>query len=153
MAELMAFASAIRAAQGRARHRLQRDGQKLYVRHDGMHMTNMPAVTIMIHHVLDQMGTPLKLLCILSLVLERGATFIRVAEDEVFGTSHGVKQGCPMCCFLFVLAFDIPLRYLSHHGVVFSAYVDDISSPAPPYCQSNACLPCPASAELDRMPT
>ena len=36
-----------------------------------------------------------------------------------------------MSCFLFVLVFDIPLRYLSHHGVVFSAYVDDISSPAP----------------------
>ena len=85
----------------------------------------------LIHQVLDRMGTPLKLLRILSLVLERGATFIRGAEGEVFRTSHGVKQGCPMSCFLFVLVFDIPLRYLSHHGVVFSAYVDDISSPAP----------------------
>ena len=36
-----------------------------------------------------------------------------------------------MSCFLFVLVFDSPLRYLSRHGVVFSAYVDDISSSAP----------------------
>ena len=95
----------------------------------------------LINQVLDLIGTPLRLLRIPSLVLERGATFIQGAEGEVFRISHGVLQGCPMSCFLFVLVLDIPLRYLCRHGVVFSAYLDDISSPAPRTAsQTHACL-------------
>ena len=26
---------------------------------------------------------------------------------EILGTMHGVKQGCPLSCFLLVLVFDI----------------------------------------------
>ena len=95
----------------------------------------------LIFHVLDRMGTPLQLLRLISLVLELGATFIRGAEHEVFRTTHGVKQGCPMSCFLFVIVFEIPLRFMEHHGLRFSAFVDDISSPSPPmHSQRNATL-------------
>ena len=85
----------------------------------------------LIRQTLDKMGTPTNLLQIISLVLEHGATYIRSAADEIFSTTHGVKQGCPLSFFLFVVVFDIPLRFLSQHGIHFSAYVDDISSPAP----------------------
>ena len=85
--------------------------------------------------VLDRMGTPSKLLQIISLVMEQGSTFLRGAEETVFRTTHGVKQGCPLSCFLFVVVFEIPLRVLDQHGIPFSAYVDDICSPAP-YGQS-----------------
>ena len=95
----------------------------------------------LIHHTLQRMGTPVKLLLLITLVLEQGATFIRGAEDVVFTTTHGVKQGCPLSCFLFVVVFDIPLRYLEQKGVNFSAYVDDIASPVPRRCsQSRASL-------------
>ena len=85
----------------------------------------------LIHHTLLRMGTPAKLLLLISLVLARGATFMRGAEDVVFTTTHDVKQGCPLSCFLLVVVFDIPLCFLSRNGVTLSAYVDDISSPAP----------------------
>ena len=90
---------------------------------------------LLIRDALDRLGTPLLLLLLLiSLVMERGSTFLRGAEDVVFRTTHGVKQGCPLSCFLFVVVFDIPLRVLDQHGITFSAYVDDICSPAPPRC-------------------
>ena len=85
----------------------------------------------LILHTLLRMGTPARLLLSISLVLARGATFLRGGEDVVFTTTHGVKQGCCLSCFLFVIVFDIPLRSLFRNGVPLSAYVDDISSPAP----------------------
>ena len=48
----------------------------------------------------------------------------------MFRTTHGVKQCCPLSCSLFVIVCEIPLRYLHFRGMPFSAYVDDISSPA-----------------------
>ena len=36
-----------------------------------------------------------------------------------------------MSCFLFVLGFEIPLRFFQSQGLVFSAYVDDVSVPVP----------------------
>ena len=75
------------------------------------------------------MGTPTKLLLLISTVLEHGSTFIRGTPDEIFGTTHGVKQGCPLSCFLFVIVFEIPLRYIHSHNIILSAYVDDISTP------------------------
>ena len=88
----------------------------------------------LIRDVLDRLGTPLLLLRIIPLVMERGSKFLRGAEDVVFRTTHGVKQDCPLSCILFVVVFDIPLRVLDQHGITFSAYVDDICSPAPPRC-------------------
>ena len=64
--------------------------------------------------------------------MERGSTFLSGAEQDVFRTTHGLKQGCPLSCFLFIVIFDIPLRVLDQHGITFSAYVDDICSPTPP---------------------
>ena len=78
------------------------------------------------------MGTPPKLLLLIQTVLEYGSTFIRGAPDEIFRTTHGVKQGCPLSCFLFVLVFEIPPRFLASQGVVLSAFVDDVSTPIPP---------------------
>ena len=83
---------------------------------------------ISISEVLEQMGTPLKLLRLIQTVLEHGSTFIRGSPDEAFRTTHGVKQGCPLSCFLFVLVFEIPLRYLRSQGLTVSAYVDDVST-------------------------
>ena len=60
-----------------------------------------------------------------------GIHFFRGAEDGVFTTTHGVKQDCPLSCFLFVIVFEIPLCVLHQHGITFSAYVDDICSHAP----------------------
>ena len=87
---------------------------------------------ILIREVLDRMGTPPKLLLLVQTVLEYGSTFIRGAPDEVFRTTQGVKQGCPLSCFLFVLVLKIPLRFLASQGVVLSAFVDDVSIPIPP---------------------
>ena len=95
----------------------------------------------LIQHTLQQMGTPVKLLLFITPVLKQGATFIHGAEDVVFTTTHGVKQGCLLSCFLFVVVFHIPLRYSQQKGVTFSAYVDDIASPVPRQCsQSSASL-------------
>ena len=85
----------------------------------------------LIHHTLLRMGAPAELLLLISLVLVRGATFLRGAENVMFTTTEGVKQGCPISCFLFVVVFDIPLRFLTRYGFNLSACVDDISSPAP----------------------
>ena len=85
----------------------------------------------LIYGVLDRLGTPSKLLRSIFLVLEKGATYLRGAETTVFRTTHGVKQGCPLSCFLFVIVFEIFLRYLQTLGVSFSAYVDDIATPTP----------------------
>ena len=76
---------------------------------------------------------PAKLLRLISLQLGRGATFLGRAENVVFTTTQGVKQGYPLSRFLFVVVFDIPLRLLSRYRITVSAYVDDISSPAPKY--------------------
>ena len=84
---------------------------------------------ILIRDVLQRMGTPTKLLLLISTVLEHGSTYIRGTPNEIFGTTHGVKQGCPISCFLFVVVFEIPLRYIHSHNIIFSAYVDDISAP------------------------
>ena len=84
---------------------------------------------ILIREVLQRMGTPTKLLLLISTVLEHGSTFIRGTPDEIFGRTHGVKQGCPLSCFLFVIVFEIPLRYIHSHDIILSAYVDDISTP------------------------
>ena len=84
---------------------------------------------ILIREVLQRMGTPTKLLLLISTVLEQGPTFIRGTPDEMFGTTHGVKQRCPLSCFLFVIVFEIPLRYIHSHNIILSAYVDDISTP------------------------
>ena len=84
---------------------------------------------ILIRDVLQRMGTPTKLLLLISTVLEHGSTYIRGTPNEIFGTTHGVKQGCPISCFLFVVVFEIPLRYIQSHNIIFSAYVDDISAP------------------------
>ena len=86
----------------------------------------------LIRTVLDRLGKPLKLLHIISLALDHGATFITGALDEVFTTTHGVKRGCPLSCFLFVVVFEIRLHYLARRGIVFCAYVDNISAPVPP---------------------
>ena len=101
---------------------------------DVYHASDSPPKALILG-VLDRMGTPSKLLQIISLVMEQGSTFLRGAEETVFRTTHGVKQGCPLSCFLFVVVFEIPLRVLDQHGIPFSAYVDDICSPAP-YGQS-----------------
>ena len=98
------------------------------------------------------MGTPLKLLRIITVVMQRGSTFLKGAEQEIFRTTHGVKQWCPLFCFLFVVVFDIPLRMLDQHGITFSAYVDDICSPTPPKrSQQQAQLVQDALAQSHRM--
>ena len=84
----------------------------------------------LIFHIFDRMGTPLKLLRLISLVLELGATFLSGAEHEVLRTTHGVKQGCPMSFFVFVIVSKVPLRFLEHHVLCVPAFLDDISSPA-----------------------
>ena len=63
---------------------------------------------ILFSEVLERMGTPLKPLRLIQTVLDHGSTFIRGSPEEVFRTTHGVKQGCPLSCFLFVLIFEIP---------------------------------------------
>ena len=87
---------------------------------------------VLISTVLARLGTPTKLLRLIQTVLEFGATYIRGSPDETFRTTHGVKQGCPLSCFLFVVIFEIPLRFLQIHGIRRSASVDDISSPIAP---------------------
>ena len=111
--------------------------------HDIDHLDNVEAILAFdVYHAFDsppkalislalqRFGTPLRLLRLISLALEYGATYIRGCPESVFRTTHRVKQGCPLSCFLFFIVFEIPLRYLHVRGLPFSAYVDDISSPA-----------------------
>ena len=85
----------------------------------------------LIQHTLLRMGAPAKRMLLISLVLARGATLLRGAENVVFTSTQGVKQGCLPSCFLFIVVFDIRLRFLSRYGITLSAYVDDIWPPAP----------------------
>ena len=107
------------------------------------HLDNIEAILAFdVHHAFDSLpkalismalqwfGTPLRLLRLISLALEYGATYIRGCPESVFRTTHSVDQGCPLLCFLSVIVSEIPLRYLNVRGIPFSAYVDDISSPA-----------------------
>ena len=87
---------------------------------------------VLISTVLAKIGTPTKLLHLIQTVLEFGATYIRGSPAEVFRTTHSVKQGCPLSCFLFVVVFEIPLRFLQLHGKRLFAFVNDISSPIAP---------------------
>ena len=87
---------------------------------------------VLISTVLAKMGTPTKLLRLIQMVLEFGATYIRGSPDEVFRTTYGVKPGCPLSFFLFVVVLEIPLRLLQLHGMQFSAFMDDIPSPIAP---------------------
>ena len=111
--------------------------------HDIDHLDNVEAILAFdVYHAFDsppkalirlalqRFGTPLRLLRLISLALEYGATYNRGCPESVCRTTHGVKQGCPLSCFLFVIVFEIPLRYLHVRGIPSSAYVDDISSPA-----------------------
>ena len=84
---------------------------------------------ILIRDVLQCIGSPTKLLLFISTVLEHGSTYIRGTPDETFSTTHSVKQGYPISFFLFVIAFEIPLRYIHSYNILFSAYVNDISTP------------------------
>ena len=74
------------------------------------------------------MGTPSKLLRLIQTVLEHGSTYIRGSPDEIFRTTHGVKQGCPLSCFFFVLVFDPP-QVPAVPGTHHLTYVDDVSTP------------------------
>ena len=87
---------------------------------------------VVISTVLAKMGTPTKLLRLIQTVLEFGATYIRGSPTEVCRTTHGVEQGCTLSCFLFVVVFEIPLRFLQLHGIRLSVFGDDISSPNAP---------------------
>ena len=61
----------------------------------------------LISMALQSFRTPLRLLRLISLTLEYGATYIGGCPESVFRTTHGVKQGCPASCFLFVIFFEI----------------------------------------------
>ena len=82
--------------------------------------------------VLARLGTQTKLLRLIQTVPEFGATYIQGSPDETCRTTHGVKQGCPLSCFLFVVIFDVLVCFLQLHGIQLSAIVDDISSPIAP---------------------
>ena len=98
---------------------------------DVYHAFDIPP-KVLISAVLAKMGTPTKCLRLIQTVLEFRATYIRGSPDEVFRTTHGVKQWCPLSCFLFGVVFEIPLRFLQLHGILLSASVNDISSPNSP---------------------
>ena len=63
-------------------------------------------------------------------MLEWKSAFLRRAEEIIFRTTQGEKQGCPLSRFLFIIVFEIVLRYVTAHSITCLAYVDDISSPA-----------------------
>ena len=98
---------------------------------DMYHAFDSPS-KILIREDLERMRNPAKLLRKITTVLEHGSTFIRGSPDEIFRTTNGVKQGCRPSCFLFVLVFEIPLWDMQSQGLVFSAYVDGVSTPVPP---------------------
>ena len=88
----------------------------------------------LICQVMGRLGTRVRLLQLIAQALEHGTTYIRGSQSYPFSTTHGVKQGCPLSCLLFVIVFDIPLRHLTAQGITFSAYVDDIAAPARVNC-------------------
>ena len=88
----------------------------------------------LICQVLGCLGTRFRLLQLITQALEHGTTYIRGSQSSSFGTTQAVKQACRLSCFLFVIVFDIPLRYLTAQGITFSAYVDDIAAPARVNC-------------------
>ena len=111
--------------------------------HDIVHMDNIEAILAFdVYHTFDSLPkalisialqrveTLLRWLRLISLALEYGATYIRGCPESVFRTTHSGKQGCPLLCSLFVIVFEIPLQYLHVRSIPFSAYVDDIRSPA-----------------------
>ena len=86
---------------------------------------------VLINSVLLRLGTPTKLLRLRQTLLEFGSSFFTGTPDEIFRTTHGVKQGCLLSCFL-VVGFEVSLHFLRRHNMCLSAFVDDTSSPVPP---------------------
>ena len=84
------------------------DNVKAILAFDVYHAFDSPPEAL-ISMALQRFGMPLRLLRLISLALEYGATYIRGCPESVFRTPHGVKQGCPLSCFLFVIVFEVPL--------------------------------------------
>ena len=61
---------------------------------------------LLIGSVLDRLRNPHELLQLISLVLEKGTTFLQGAGHTVFQTTHGVKQRC-LSSLLFHYVDDI----------------------------------------------
>ena len=93
---------------------------------DFFHAFDSPPKRLLVK-ALDLAGTPMVLLLLIISVYLWATTKIRGSDEEPFGTSKGVKQGCPMSCVIFVLFINAILVFLLSMGLKFSAYVDDIS--------------------------
>jgi Reverse transcriptase (RNA-dependent DNA polymerase). len=93
---------------------------------DFFHAFDSPPKRLLIR-ALALAGTPQVLLLMILSVYVWAQTKIRGSDEEAFGTTKGVKQGCPMSCIIFVLFINAILIYLIDLGLKFVAYVDDIS--------------------------
>ena len=85
----------------------QLDNKVIILAFDAYHAFDSPPKAL-ICQVLGRLGTPVRLLQLITQALKHGTTYIRGSQSPPFGTTHGVKQGCPLSFFLFVIVFDIP---------------------------------------------
>ena len=56
---------------------------------------------------------------------------MRGTDETGVDTTHGIRQGCAVSCFLFGVVFNVPLRHLDVAHLSFLAFVDDITLVVP----------------------
>ena len=73
---------------------------------DLYHAFDSPSQLLIIP-TLDKLGSCLPLLRIIQSVLQKGTTTLRAREKAGTATMHGIRQGCPVSCLLFVVVLNI----------------------------------------------
>ena len=86
---------------------------------------------LLIIQTLDEFGIPPPLLRIIQPVLQKGTNTLRGMEETGIDKTHGIRQGWPVSCLLFVVVFNIALCNLDLAHLSFVAFVDDITVVVP----------------------